>query len=51
MNRQTRTLIVLVVAVAMAGVAAYLVYRVVTNIPVREVEVARRYQVVAAKTT
>ena len=49
MNRQTRTLIVLVVAVAMAGVAAYLVYRVVTNIPVREVEVARRFQVVAAK--
>ena len=49
MNRQTRTLIVLAVAVAMAGVAAYLVYRVVTNIPVREVEVARRFQVVAAK--
>lgn len=50
MNRQTRTLIVLAVAVAMAGVAAYLVYRVVTNIPVREVEVARRFTVVAAKT-
>ena len=50
MNRQTRTLIVLAVAVAMAGVAAFLVYRVVTNIPIREVEVARRYQVVAAKT-
>jgi pilus assembly protein CpaB len=49
MNRQTRTLIVLAVAVAMAGVAAYLVYRVVTNIPIREVEVARRFQVVAAK--
>jgi pilus assembly protein CpaB len=49
MNRQTRTLIVLAVAVAMAGVAAWLVYRVVTNIPVREVEIARRFTVVAAK--
>jgi pilus assembly protein CpaB len=49
MNRQTRTLIVLAVAVAMASIASYLVYRAVVNMPVREVEVARRHTVVAAR--
>jgi pilus assembly protein CpaB len=50
MNRQTRTLIVLLVAVAAASVASWGVYRAVARIPVREVEIATRHTVVAAST-
>ena len=49
MNRQTRTLIVLVVALLAAAGAAYGVYSAVARIPVREVEIATRHAVVAAK--
>jgi pilus assembly protein CpaB len=49
MNRNTRTLIVLVVAVAVAGLATFGVYRALQRMPVREVEVAHTYVVVAAK--
>lgn len=47
MNRNTRTLIVLVVAVLMAAVAAYGVYLAEKSRPVREVEVAHTQAVVA----
>jgi len=49
MNRNTRTLIVLVVAVLMAGVASFGVYLAVRSMPVREVEIARTQAVVAAR--
>jgi pilus assembly protein CpaB len=49
MNRGVRTVLVLAVALTMAGLASYGVYRVIQNIPVREVEVARVFTVVAAK--
>jgi pilus assembly protein CpaB len=49
MDRNTRTLIVLVVAVAVAGLATFGVYRALQRMPVREVEVAHTYVVVAAK--
>jgi pilus assembly protein CpaB len=49
MNRQTRTLIVLAVALLAAGTAAYGVYAAIARIPVREVEIATRHAVVAAK--
>ena len=39
MNRQNRTLIVLVVAIALASAATYFVYRAISRIPVRQVEV------------
>ena len=48
MNRQTRTFVVLVVAVVVAGAASYAVYRVVASIPVRQVEIATAKAVVAA---
>jgi pilus assembly protein CpaB len=48
MNRNTRTIIVLAIAVLMAGVAAFGVYLAVKSMPVREVEVARTQAVVAA---
>ena len=47
MNRKNRTLVVLLVAVAVASGASYLVYRAVSSIPVREVEV-KSYQVAIA---
>ena len=47
MNRQTRTLIVLAVALVMAGAASFAVYKTVQGMPVRQVEVAN-YQVVVA---
>jgi pilus assembly protein CpaB len=50
MNRQSRTLVVVVVALAAAGVASYGVYRAISRIPIREVEVATRSAVVAAAT-
>ena len=49
MNRGLRTVLVLVVALTMAGLASYAVYRAIQNIPVREVEVAQVFTVVAAK--
>jgi pilus assembly protein CpaB len=49
MNRSSRTIVVLLVAVAVASVAAYFVYRAVSNIPVREVEVKSYSVVIASK--
>lgn len=49
MNRRTRTLIVIVVAILSATVASATVYRAVTNAPVRQVEVAHGYAIVAAR--
>ena len=48
MNRTARTVIVVVLAFAMASVATSLVYRAIQNRPVREVEIARSFAVVAA---
>jgi len=50
MNRQTRTLIVLAVAVVSATVASFGVYQAISRIPVREVEIATHHAVVAATT-
>lgn len=49
MNRNTRTIIVLAVAVLMAGIASFGVYMAVRSMPVREVEIARTQAVVAAR--
>jgi len=48
MNRTTRTLVVLFVALAAASVASFGVYRAISRIPVREVEIATAHAVVAA---
>lgn len=50
MNRKNRTLVVLLVAVAVASGASYFVYRAVSNIPVREIEVKSYYVAIATKT-
>ena len=47
MNRGTRTLIVLAVAVIAAGVASYGVYAAIRSIPERQVEISTRSAVVA----
>jgi pilus assembly protein CpaB len=47
MNRRNRTLIVVGVAVLLASLASFGVYRAIQRIPVREVEVATRHMVVA----
>ena len=49
MDRTTRFVLVLVVAVALASLASYAVYRAVTRIPVREIEVRSTQIVVAAR--
>lgn len=49
MNRNARFALVLAVALGAAGAASFVVYRVVSAIPVREVEVASLQAVVAAK--
>jgi pilus assembly protein CpaB len=49
MSRNTRLALVLAVALSAAGAASFVVYRVVSSIPVREVEVASLHAVVAAK--
>ena len=49
MNRQMRTFVVLVIAVIVAAGASFSVYRAVTNIPVRQVEIATAKAVVASK--
>lgn len=48
MNRSTRTFVVVLVAVIVAGLASFGVYRAIQRMPVREVEVRSLYQVVAA---
>ena len=47
MNRGTRTLVVLAVAVIAAGAASYGVYAAIRSIPERRVEIATRFAVVA----
>jgi len=47
MNRQTRALVVVGLAVVLASLASFGVYRAVQQLPVREVEVATRFAVVA----
>lgn len=49
MNRRNRHIAVVAIAVVTAGLASFGVYRAVTRIPVREVEVARAYTVVATR--
>lgn len=49
MSRGTRTLIVLTLALAVAGGASFMVYRAVQNIPVREVEVRSYFVAVASR--
>src|SRR5436189_2416128 len=49
MNRRNRTLIVLVVAIVLASAATFFVYRAISRIPVRQVEVASSYVAVAAE--
>ena len=49
MTRRNRTLLVLFVAVTVASAGSYFVYRAVSSIPVREVEVKSYYVAVAAK--
>lgn len=49
MNRNTRTLVVVGLAVLLASLASYGVYRAITQIPVREVPVAERFMVVASQ--
>jgi len=48
MNRQRRTLIVLVIAVGAAAIASYGVYAAIARIPERRVEIATRQAVVAS---
>jgi pilus assembly protein CpaB len=47
MNRQTRTLLVIGLAIVLASVASYAVYRAIQQIPVREVAIATHFTVVA----
>jgi pilus assembly protein CpaB len=49
MNRRNRTLLVLLVAVLVASAASFAVYRAISRIPVREVEVATVHVAVAAE--
>ena len=49
MNRSTRTVVVVAIAVVVAGLASLGAYRVIKQMPVREVEVRSLYQVVAVK--
>jgi pilus assembly protein CpaB len=49
MNRQTRTIAVLVIAIAIASAASYAVYQTVKRIPVQKVEVSNYKVVVAAR--
>jgi len=48
MNRTTRTFVVVGVAVLVAALASFGVFRAIQQMPVREVEVRSRFQVVAA---
>ena len=49
MNRRTRTIVVLMLALGLAAAASFVVYRAIQRIPVRQVEVANYHVVVAAK--
>ena len=49
MNRTTRTFVVVAIAVAVAGLASFGVFRAIQNMPVREVEVRSLHQVVATR--
>jgi pilus assembly protein CpaB len=49
MNRRTRALVVVALAILLAGAATIGVFRVVQQIPVREVEIATAQAVVAAR--
>ena len=49
MNRTTRTIVVVAIAVTVAGLASFGVYRAIANMPVREVEVRSLHQVVATR--
>src|SRR5438046_1982543 len=49
MNRNVRLLVVLLVAIAAAGIASFAAYRAIQNLPVKEVEVASVQAVVAAR--
>lgn len=49
MSRNARLALVLAVALSAAGAASLVVYQVVSAIPIREIEVASLYAVVAAK--
>lgn len=49
MNRNTRTIVVVVIAVGVAALASFSVFRAIQNMPVREVEVRSLYHVVAAR--
>src|SRR5215831_6395205 len=49
MDRTTRTIIVVGVAVLVAAIASFGVYRAIQQMPVREVEVRSLYQVVASR--
>lgn len=49
MNRRNRTLLVVALAIMLASLASFGVYRAVLNIPVREVPIAKTFTVVAAR--
>ena len=49
MNRTTRTMVVMAVAIVTAGIASLGVYAAVKSIPVREIEVAHTFVAVAAR--
>lgn len=48
MNRNTRTLLTVGIAIGVAGIASVLLYGAIQNIPVREVEIASAYTVVSS---
>ena len=48
MNRNTRTIVVVAIAIVVAALASFGVYRAIQQMPVRQVEVRSLYQVVAA---
>ena len=48
MNRSIRTLIVVAIAIGLAGAATFLVYKTIQSRPAVQVEVASAYAVVAA---
>jgi pilus assembly protein CpaB len=49
MNRRNRTLIVVALALTLATLASFGVYRTIQNIPVREVPIAKTFTVVASR--
>ena len=49
MNRSTRTLVVVGIAVVLAALASYSVYRAIKNLPEKRVPIAERFTVVAGQ--